>query len=483
MKTNQLLSRLCLWFVLLASGAASANNLVISSTQVTGNQITFDISWDNSWYTNIAPANFDAVWVFVKYQDCNTRLWAHAGLSTTSSDHTAGSPLTVDAVSDGKGVFIHRLALGGGNIATTSVTLTMTIPAGTYNFKVFGIEMVNVPQGGFEVGDATSASSYNAVSITAAHENNGITAAALGGTSSNVPAAYPVGYNSFYIMKYEISQIQYVEFLNALTYDQQKTRTTYDPISAAGTTAMYSSRAFRNGIIVATPGNNNILPAVYACDYTTGVENNIDDAQNNAMNFMSWADLTAYLDWAALRPMTELEYEKACRGTMARLAGEYPWGSTTIALIHAQLGGLVNDFQPNENYNSPTNGACMYGVGNSGLGQYGPLRTGLLATNSSGRASSGAGFYGAMELGGNVWERVVNTGATGVTFTGNLGDGELAVNGEANQTSWPPITAIGAGFRGGSYNDPATSVRTSDRGSATSIGDQRFQSYGGRGVR
>ncbi|MFN9916944.1 MAG: hypothetical protein ACK53L_30425, partial [Pirellulaceae bacterium] len=49
-----------------------------------------------------------------------------------------------------------------------------------------------------------------------------------------------------------------------------------------------------------------------------------------AMNFISWADVTAYLDWSGLRPMSELEYEKAGRGPNAAVAGEYAWGSTSL---------------------------------------------------------------------------------------------------------------------------------------------------------
>ena len=36
---------------------------------------------------------------------------------------------------------------------------------------------------------------------------------------------------------------------------------------------------------------------------------------------ISWSDMSAYLDWSGLRPMTELEYEKACRGRSCLLIG------------------------------------------------------------------------------------------------------------------------------------------------------------------
>ena len=45
-----------------------ANNLKITGTSVntSAGTVTFNIQWENSWRTNIAPANNDAVWVFVK---------------------------------------------------------------------------------------------------------------------------------------------------------------------------------------------------------------------------------------------------------------------------------------------------------------------------------------------------------------------------------------------------------------------------------
>lgn len=484
MKTKTLFSKITLSFMLLfVFGISRANNVQITGTSVTGSNITFTISWENSWNANVAPANWDAVWVFIKYQDCNTRIWAHAGLSTVGADHSTSSPLQVDPVADGRGVFVRRSALGGGTIAPTEVTLKMNIPAGTYNYKVFGIEMVNVPQGNFELGDATSSGTFNNISVTSTSQASGISAAAIGGGSSTIPNTYPTGYNSFYCMKNEISQLQYVEYLNSLTYDQQKAHTFSDPISAAGTYVMFGSFAYRNGIIISTPGNNAAIPAVYACDASTGVENNSDDGQSIVANNLSWADLTAYLDWAALRPMTELEFEKVSRGSMSRVAGEYPWGTTDINQVYNTIGGLINDYMSNETFTPATNGTCTYGVG-SASPVYGPVRVGAFASGTSGRASSGAAYYGAMEMGGNVWEHVVNTTAAGVTFTGANGDGTISANGDANQAGWPsPTTAAGTGFRGGSYIDVAARVRTSDRAAATSVDAARYPTYGGRGVR
>ena len=54
-------------------------------------------------------------------------------------------------------------------------------------------------------------------------------------------------------------------------------------------------------------------------------------------------DLVAYLDWAALRPMTELEYEKIARGSAeAIVPGEYAWGSTSIT-TETEIDGAPED--------------------------------------------------------------------------------------------------------------------------------------------
>ncbi len=283
-------------------------------------------------------------------------------------------------------------------------------------------------------------------------------------------------------MKYEITQEQYVGFLNTLSYDQQRTRTTSDPINAAGTYAMSGAYNYRNGIRISVPGTNNVLPAVYACDATAGVENNTNDGQNVPVSTFSWGDLTAYLDWAALRPMSDLEFEKICRGPLARVAAEYPWGSTAIQAVYST--SVATPLTATESYSPVVNGLCAYGVGTSNIA-YGPLRSGIFATGSSGRASSGATYFGVMDMGGNMRERIVTvSNSTGATYTGNTGDGTLTTNGDPNQSTWPsPTTAVGSGDRGGNWVGAATEVRTSDRSNAATTDAARTYVCGGRGVR
>lgn len=485
MNAKKLFSKWAIALLLFGFGVSSnANNLQITGTAVSGSNISFNVSWDNSWNASLAPSNWDAVWIFVKYQDCTTRQWYHAAIATTGNSTV--SPLQVDLVSDNKGVFLRRSAVGGGNIASTAVTLNLNIPAGTYNYKVYGMEMVNIPQGDFQVGDGVSASTYSSITITSASQSGGLTAATIGGASVNIPNTFPMGYNAFYSMKYEITQEQYVEFLNTLTYDQQKERTPIDPIVAVPADVFTTGNQYRNGIKLITSGNNNTLPGVFACDATSGVENNVDDGQNIAMNWMSWADLAAYLDWSCLRPMSEMEFEKICRGTMPRVAGEYPWGTTDFSpFVSTSIVGATS-FRANENIASVVNGRNMSNYVVSYQATYGPSRVGMFANSSTGRASSGAAYYGVMDMSGNIWERTVTTGnATGAAFTGALGDGLLTVLGDADVTSWPaPSTSVGLGLRGNAYyNTSGNPSRTSDRTNATTVSNSRNYTYGGRGVR
>jgi formylglycine-generating enzyme required for sulfatase activity len=193
-------------------------------------------------------------------------------------------------------------------------------------------------------------------------------------------------------------------------------------------------------------------------------------------------DVAAYLDWSGLRPLTELEFEKACRGTLAAVTDEYAWGSTSITgAANITNGGSTNETSTTFGVNA---------VYNFNANVQGPMRAGVFATGSSTRAQSGAGYYGMMELSGNLWERPVTVGnATGRGFTGVHGNGTLSTNGRANETGWPGLAggevtgATGAGFRGGAWNGAAIYLRVSSRYVAADNSTGRGYDYGGRGVR
>lgn len=504
-----------LLFLLLAvcfNETVKGNALSISTPVFNeGNKtITFNISWENSWKLTSGPSNYDGVWVFIKRQACsNTNIWGTALISTTSADHqsaVASGPnlLSVDAVSDGMGVFIRRTFNGMGNIGVHTITLKLNssmttspaiTPSAADNFKVFGIEMVYVPQGQFYAGDGRPTNSHNfsagnnastPLLITAALQASGLGAATnytsspQYGCPNYLPATFPIGYNGFWCMKYETTVVSYVDFLNCLSYDQQAGR-----LSKWGArypnsvnTNFTNGQSWRTDIHTSVAGTYNTIPATFT--YNTTYET------YSVLGYMSWLDLTSYLDWTGLRPMTDFEYEKACRGTLNPIAFEYPWGNTSLTQAFNQPANF-GSFQ--ERANHAGEGICLYQWNDENRA---PYRPGIFATQITTRSQSGSTYYGIMEMGGNVSEQVVG-GGSGYdysNFTTANGDGALGADGNANTEGWPRGIGANQGnyMKGGDYTGNGSYpsiIQVSDRQYyvGNTINNGQNNGTGGRGVR
>jgi formylglycine-generating enzyme required for sulfatase activity len=397
----------------------------------------------------------------------------------------------------GIGVFLYRSSEGTGNLSLSNVRLqwnwsaNAVVVGDVIDVRVFGIEMVYVPEGAFYAGDnATSLSSFRqgsgdndpwhissegALSVTnSAGNGTGVgqtgglyfyASSGWGGEDSSgavftIPGGFPKGFRSFYIMKGEVSQGQWVDFFNTLDATQKATR---DITSNTNGGKNSDSLSYRNNI--SWSSGDATLPG--GATHYGGV----------GVNYLSWGDISAYLDWAGLRPMSELEYEKAARGPAGAVSGEYAWGDASITgATSITNGGTVSergDTGSNINYNSAG-------------GVLGPTRVGSFGGGGvTSRVASGASYYGGFDLSGSLWERIVTVGnSTGRSFLGTVhGDGNLDTNGDANQSSWPPISATGAGFRGGSWADIAAFAPLAGRYSAAYVGGNRSNHFGGRGVR
>lgn len=505
-------------------GSASANNLSVANATLTSPNSTantikvqFDISWENSWRNS---TNRDAAWVFIKYSTDSGTTWSHATLKTAGTDPDdtssgAGTAVNIIVPADKKGAFIERSANGDGTTTLTQVQLTWDYGAdgladdSTARVKVFGLEMVYVPTASFSAGDGTSTSSYKqgssdadsitvsgpgAISFTAVSSNGYYD----GGSVYTLPAAFPKGYLAFYLMKYEITQGQYADFLNTLTRAQQINRVAAT-ISADTITNTYvmANAAFytggvndRNAIQAPGSGNGTTAPVSFNVTYSS------NSKADRACNYLSWMDGCAFADWAGLRPMTELEYEKAARGTAADVDNEYAWGSASITLT-ATLTGTENGTETV----ATSNANATYGdAGYSGADSTypGPLRAGIYATSSSTRSQSGAGYYGAMELSGNVVEHCVATSSSnGRTFLGTHGDGtlttETSYEGNATNADWPGIDgtstargvtgASGTIRRGGSYGNTVDHLSISSRTWKSTESSARTRWHGFRACR
>lgn len=505
------------FFVLLFANHVFANNLAISAPVYSAENLTFTISWDNSWNISSGPSNHDAVWIFIKRQKCTgNNNWVHQLVSTTSGDHTAktginpSSIVSVIGVSDGMGVFIKRIGTDVvGNVASQTITLKLaaTNPSisttANDNFKVIGVEMVYVPQGEFYIGDGRTSSTNGAfvasgtsspLKITNNIQNvNGLGAASnytnnnTYGCSMPLPTTFPLGYNSFYTMKYEILQGVFIEYLNTLTYDQQAARlkisnAAYLPNATTPVLFHGNSNWGSINVYTTTAGNYNTKSAVFGGNYPY-----------IPMGCLNWQDLASFLDWSGLRPMSEFEYEKACRGNNggptgtanAPIAFEYPWGSTVLT------GGNNGNY-----YNYQTSATATWSVYDGACRNWednGPIRAGFAATSTSNRSQSGSTYYGIMEMAGNIWEQCVGGGAgyDYSTFSTSNGDGLLTAVGLADVIGWPSSGGLTSGtiLKGGHFASTSNyfQYQVSDRyyygGNTENAATTRLRYIGGRGAR
>ena len=268
--------------------------------------------------------------------------------------------------------------------------------------KVYGIEMVYIPKESFYEGDQdTTAFSFAAAydpktkspfridsekEIKIGLENDlyydaGSAPQYRGDQKGPIPGGYPKGYKSFYIMKYEISQGQYADFLNSI-YVQ-------------------------HGAIRANTGGKEYYPG----RGTIVLKENtyIAGKPGEPLNSVSWDDGCAFADWACLRPVSELEFVKAARGPGRPVPNDYPWGSSSkekLKRYFNENGELVFADDLNESQLSDEN-----------------------------KEEFGASFYWVMDMASGYWERVVGYGnSTGRAFKGTNGDGRLSSFGDALRT-------------------------------------------------
>lgn len=512
-----MLKKITLVLVLSIVQNSIANNIQISNITLTGHNtasdftmVQFNLTWENSWRLPAGPSNWDAAWVFVKYR-VGTGPWLHAFLNNIGHISGAGTAATITpglnntsssfgtTFNPAMGAFVHRSGDGIGTFTQTGLQLRWNYGANgiadgqVVDIKVFAVEMVYVPGGSFQVGDGTTtsvqgqfANGATTTPLTISSENN----LSLGASTNNLgnnnttgmatvddfntngslwtlPTAFPKGFNAFYCMKYEVSQQQWVDFFNVLDNTQKGNRDITGGI--LNSTGKASDGEINRNNISWTSGDATLSSGTFG---------------NVACNFLSWMDGAAFADWAALRPMTELEFEKACRGTVISVANEYAWGTTSIIGASSIVGsGAINEAATNIGANV---------VFNNNVSVQGPMRVGNFAKVSSTREQAGASYYGIMELSGNLWERTVSVGNLTArnNFTAPIhGNGLLNNDGFCDIWTWPGYVtnqvtgATGSGLRGGAWNSISTYLRTSDRYNASLINTGRDANNGFRAVR
>lgn len=481
----------------LLSNNIQVQNIILKNTNFPSQytHVKFDLSWENSWRMSFGPSNWDAAWVFVKFRTHNND-WQHATLnyvngSAGSDGHVEASGSTITTVPGGVGVFIHRNADGTGDIDWQGLQLRWNygidgvVNNAMIEVKVFAIEMVYVPQGNYLLGGGFGSEVgkffewTGPINFTIPYQVSSETAIPIGQTLGNlyysspsgenagdqlgpIPATFPKGYDAFYCMKYEVTQEQWVDFFNTLTSDQ-KTNNDLTDLDHKGPNAID-----RNSIKWDEQTGGAITSNPYV-----------------PVSFTQWSDIMAYMDWSGLRPMSELEYIKACRGPQSSVPEGYAWGTGKITDID-QPHTLTEQDTEKEYLINPVNE-----VGNGRVLSFdyftdGAWRSGIFAASAwtSGREETGATYYGIMEMTGNVHEMAVTIGTPqGRIFRDNHGDGVLDSNGEADVNFWPSGTGKGGGLFGGSWFSDRESLWLNDRRNATIGNAGYFTDVGFRCVR
>jgi formylglycine-generating enzyme required for sulfatase activity len=300
-------------------------------------------------------------------------------------------------------------------------------------------------------------------------------------------------------MKHEVPHHAYVDFLNCLTRDQQNARTSvnlkdgittvefvfvmvYNSVSPRYSALPKYRSSIRCDTIIPEHG-----PITFYCDLNNNtIRNEEDDGQHIACVYPSWNDAMAYLDWSGLRPMTELEFEKSCRGPLYPVAKEYVWGTN-----EKDTSSILNNAGTAYETSSSATANCT-----AQNAPKSPTRVGMYAKPGNSREQSGATYYGILDMGGNLWERPVTVGnLNGRNYTGQHGDGILTSDGNADVDKWPHYTPemteqetldMGSGYRGGYFESNVingTILCIANRQYAAQGSNPRKERYGIRGIR
>lgn len=422
--------------------------------------IKFNISWEHSWRDSI---NWDAAWIIIKYKEPKDNLWKwkHAQLSVAGNNAGTAAGVKIVVPNDLMGAFFYRSQRAEGTISSENVKLLWNYgAAGVTNIdsvevRVFATEMVYVPQGNYCLGDGNgtqrssysfqqknapnnyavisdkwsplintddgSGSAYSPVHDDITIFKNGFRISGTQGLDLNDDKTadnpdYPTGYKAFYCMKYKVTQGQYADFLN--------TPYANDTSAYALNSYLDQHRDYYN------PGRYNTVPKELRAYYwVIGDDMNYtfpDRARNTiifdsltlkfnvtrpdrAYGRMNLPKSLSFADWLGLRPMSELEFEKACRGPLPPKLNERAWGDdsqypASLPSYPFNFSGPENgtevfsDYDVSKRNMDPVGSSPSASPTTGGDGGSGPYRVGIYATNTSSRVSSGSSYYGITDL-------------------------------------------------------------------------------------
>jgi len=514
------MNKLCIFILIMGLSLSSyANNISIQRVSLVDTNKTaktvvlkINISWENSWRDDI---NWDAAWIFFKYKEPKDSVWRwrHGTMSKTGNfPGNSNAALRFVVPDDLKGAFLYRQANGSGNIKSDSLTFLWNYGNdGVTNIdsaevRVFATEMVYVSEGMFSIGDGNGQQrSFYSFQLKNAPNNyvtitdkwsplintfinnntggiddinlyrdgirvSGLDGLDIDGDKSSDYTNFPTGYRAFYAMKYEVTQGQYADFLNTLSLKDTNNNMFYVDTFRLKRVHPKHKQALQN----LDPFLGNIPTESYRHTIsldTVEVKYRVS-RPDRAYGMSNQIHFVSFIDWAGLRPMTELEFEKACRGplppyywtptgitmrndtTIKWFGGDWAWGNdTTTPRTNNFYGGqnilnfsgIENGTESFTNYNilkryiNPQGSASILGniagmfTFTGGDDGRGPFRVGIFANDSSSRISSGASYYGIMDMSKNVNEIVISISTNSArTLSYKMhGDGILNASGQS----------------------------------------------------
>lgn len=443
-----------------------------TSTQTVG--IRFTISWENSWKDSI---NWDAAWVFAKFKHPSSGLWLPLKFNPGSGVNGTGTNASIQVTSDSLGAFIYRNTLSSGVFSDTNIIINWKYgnagvsSLASLEFRLMAMEMVYIPQGQFQLAQNESATRYadylrnasnrdsttypkgafpskrilgsnyaiptidtNKISIESitwgeisrndkyygySVPNDTIVVKGDLGIDTNKDGIidnfnYPTGYKAFYIMKYEMSEQQYADFLNTLTNLQ---------ISNLGIAGRNIS--LLNGKYVSTSPNRSCGGAIPSRFF-------------------------AYADWSALRPMSFMEFEKAHRGPISEeFDVKYDYlismdFSPNQFYFQNENGTetLLNQILQSYYFNNPDSAFLLRGGLQNSIttSNYNLARSGVFGREFSNRKQIVATYYGVIDLISNAMDLYISPKST--FFTKINGDGIIENNGLSNISTWVNLDAF-----------------------------------------
>ena len=369
MKIKNLTSYLLLISMLIfISFQAEASNVVITNVEIRElsldtktAKVHFNLSQDNPYLEELLGAR-DYIWIFAKY-------WMEGEDSESTGWHNVTLQEDKILLASTADASLFNLSWDFSQTADADLVNHLS-SGGKVKVKAGAIELVKVPTD----GDVAS----------------------------------------FYISKYEVSQEQYVDYLNMLdatTAQAKWTNTTNNGYAISyDSAASYGSR--------------------YSCS-----------AGERAVNFISYEDATSYATWAGLRLPTEEEFEKAANGP-DEIAEEinsrdYPWGDTapTTGNSAYSSGDYSGHYQYYANFGNLVDGEK-------------PIDVGHYQSDDIARSSvqTGVSPFGIPDLSGNLAEWTEDT--SGVDYGLKGGSFASDVNGLKIQSAkTTPATYEEAGLR------------------------------------